>query len=71
MTKKTKKILKAITWRVIAAVTTFTVAMFVFEGCEGAMEKSTIVTAIETVIKLGLYYFHDSMWDKVEIKENL
>ncbi len=57
-------ILKAITWRIIATGTTFLLAYFIFSNseCEGVLEKSTLVAALELVIKLVIYYVHERAW---------
>lgn len=62
-----KSILKAISWRIIATSTTFTLAYTVFSstGCEGALEKSTLVALLEMSFKLVIYYFHERIWLKV------
>ncbi len=59
-----RSILKAITWRLIATGTTFTLAYLVFSNsdCEDVMEKSTIVAGLELVIKLVIYYLHERAW---------
>ncbi len=62
-----RSILKAISWRVIATLTTFTLAYTIFSGsgCEGALEKSSLVAALELVIKLFIYYFHERIWQTI------
>lgn len=62
-----KSILKAISWRIIATSTTFALAYTVFSstGCEGALEKSTIVALLEMSFKIVIYYFHERIWLKV------
>ncbi len=62
---KLRSFLKALSWRLIATGTTFTLAYFVFKDTEGAMQKSTIVAAMELVLKLGLYYMHERGWQKL------
>ncbi len=59
-----RSILKAITWRLIATGTTFTLAYLVFSNsdCDDVMEKSTIVAGLELVIKLVIYYLHERAW---------
>ncbi len=61
---RTRSILKAITWRLIATGTTFTLAYLVFStsDCEDVMEKSSIVAGLELVIKLVIYYVHERVW---------
>lgn len=60
----TRSILKAVTWRVLASGTTFLLAYFIFSAadCEDVLEKSTIVAALEAVIKIVIYYFHERAW---------
>jgi uncharacterized membrane protein len=64
---KLRSILKAITWRVIATGTTFTLAYTIFSGsgCEDALQKSSLVAGLELVIKLVIYYFHERIWQSI------
>lgn len=64
---KWRSVLKAITWRMIATGTTFTLAYLVFResGCEDVLEKSTIVAGLELVLKLIIYYLHERAWQRV------
>lgn len=55
---------KTITWRVIASFTTFVIAYFFFRDDPLATEKATGVALTESVIKMGLYYFHERLWYK-------
>ena len=55
---------KTITWRVIASLTTFAIAMLFFRDDPNAAEKATGVALTESVIKMGLYYFHERIWYK-------
>ncbi|MEL6862973.1 MAG: DUF2061 domain-containing protein [Bacteroidota bacterium] len=59
-----RSILKAITWRFLATGTTFTLAYLIFSQaeCDDVLEKSTIVAALEAVIKIVIYYFHERAW---------
>ena len=61
---KLRSILKAITWRVIATGTTFTLAYTIFSttDCEDALQKSTIVAGLELIIKIVIYYLHERAW---------
>jgi uncharacterized membrane protein len=62
-----RSILKAVSWRVIATTTTFTLAYTIFSGsgCEDALEKSGLVAGLELGIKLVIYYFHERMWQVI------
>jgi len=61
---RTRSILKAISWRVIASATTFTLAYLIFSNseCEDVLEKSSMVAVAESLIKLVIYYFHERAW---------
>lgn len=56
--------MKAISWRIIASTTTFLLAYLIFSGsnCEDVLEKSTIVAALEAIIKIIIYYGHERAW---------
>lgn len=64
ITSKKRHILKTITWRIIASTTTFIIAYFFFRDDPYATEKATGVALTESVIKMGLYYFHERAWYK-------
>jgi len=61
---RTRSILKAISWRVIASATTFTLAYLIFSNseCDDVLEKSSMVAVAESIIKLVIYYFHERAW---------
>ncbi len=65
---RARSILKAITWRLIATLTTFTIAYLIFSSdakCDDALTKSTYVAGIELFLKLAIYYFHERLWQMV------
>lgn len=64
---KWRSVLKAITWRIIATGTTFTLAYLVFResGCEDVLQKSTLVAGLELCLKLVIYYLHERAWQRV------
>ena len=60
-TEQTKRsVLKTITWRIIASLTTFALAYLFF----GDISKATGLMAVEIVLKMALYYFHERVWFK-------
>jgi uncharacterized membrane protein len=63
----TRSIFKAITWRLIASATTFTLAYAIFSqtDCDDVLEKSTLVAGLELVLKLVIYYVHERAWQMV------
>ena len=56
-----RSILKAFTWRVVASITTISVAYFV----TGDISTAGIVGIFDFFIKLLLYYFHERIWQLV------
>ncbi len=57
-----KSIAKAITWRVIASGTTFTLAMLFFGDDPQATQKATGIALIESVVKMVFYFLHERAW---------
>ncbi len=53
---------KAVTWRLIASATTFSLALFFFQDDAEAVQKATSVAIAESILKMGLYYFHERAW---------
>jgi uncharacterized membrane protein len=61
---KKRHIAKTITWRIIASLTTFTLAYLFFKDDQSAIEKASGVAITEAAIKMLLYYFHERAWYK-------
>ena len=57
-----RHVAKAVTWRVIASGTTFLLAWFFFQDDVQAVQKATSIAIAESVLKMGLYYFHERAW---------
>ena len=53
-----RSILKAISWRIVATLTTGTIAYFV----TGNIEIAVTIGGTEVVLKIFLYYFHERAW---------
>ncbi len=62
MTKKKKTLLKTITWRLTATLTTM-ILVFLLSG---EMKIAGTIAIFEVSIKMAIYYFHERAWDKVE-----
>jgi adenylylsulfate kinase len=56
-----RSIAKALTWRVIATLTTASIA-YIFSDLDTAIK----VGAFDVVIKLAFYYLHERGWGMVE-----
>ena len=53
--------MKALSWRVIATLVTFTVAWLV----TGQLKFAAEIGLADTIIKLGAYYLHERTWMRV------
>ena len=62
VSSRVRHLFKTITWRVIASVTTFLLALFFFNEDPQAMEKATWIALTETVLKMLFYYLHERAW---------
>ena len=54
----TRSILKGISWRIIATLTTISIAFLITGKLDFALE----IGGIEVVAKIALYYFHERLW---------
>ncbi len=63
MESHTRSIVKTLTWRVIATLVTMSVAWIVLGQVTHALE----IGLLDTLIKLGAYYGHERIWDRVKI----
>ncbi len=57
-----RSIMKAITWRAGGTVVTFAVAWIFTQDFELAAQ----IGALDTVIKIGAFYFHERLWIHVK-----
>lgn len=57
-----RHLMKTITWRVIASLTTFIIAFIIFREDSNAMEKATGIAIIESILKMLFYYLHERAW---------
>jgi len=58
MESHSRSIIKALSWRFVATLITFTVAWVITKELKFAAE----IGLADTVIKLGAYYFHERTW---------
>jgi len=59
-----RHLLKTVTWRGIASLTTFLLTLLFFKDVPDASEKAAGVMLIETLLKMGGYYLHERAWHK-------
>lgn len=62
MDSRKRSLAKTISWRVIASFTTFLLALIFFSDHADATEKATWIAAIEAVLKMLFYYYHERAW---------
>jgi uncharacterized membrane protein len=55
-----RHIAKTITWRIVASITTFSLVYLFTRD----LNKATWLMALEMVLKLLLYYYHERVWFK-------
>jgi len=57
----TRSVVKGISWRVVATTTTIIIVYVFFDRLDLAIAAGMI----ETVLKIGLYWFHERVWQKI------
>ena len=57
-----RSILKAVTWRLGGTVVTFAVAWFI----TGDVSLAAGIGFLDTAIKIGAFYFHERMWNRLQ-----
>ncbi len=57
-----RHIAKTITWRVLASLTTFIIALIFFREDPDATQKATGVAIVEAILKMVFYYLHERVW---------
>ena len=56
-----RSVVKTITWRILATSITFSVAFIL----TGELEKAAEIGILDTLIKLGVYYSHERLWNRL------
>ena len=59
-----RSISKAISWRVLASLTTFVIFYFT-AGKKIAIEIITAAVGVEVISKMIIYYFHERLWTNI------
>jgi len=59
-----RSLAKAISWRLIASLTTFIIFYFTAGG-KVALEVITAAVGIELVSKMAIYYLHERLWANI------
>lgn len=58
-----KKLLKSLTWRLTASLTTLTIVYII----SGQIKIAGIITLVESSIKMFIFYLHETAWEKIEL----
>lgn len=58
-----RSIIKAISWRVLATLTTTAIVL----GLTGRLDTAALVGSIEIVLKLIIYYIHERVWQMIPV----
>ena len=58
-----RSVLKALSWRVLATLTTIAIAYFIVGDVKVALK----IGAVEVVAKMLIYYLHERAWAKVPL----
>lgn len=66
----TRSVLKAISWRLIASGATFIISFVIFHQYtektnSEILETASIITVVDIIAKLVLYYLHERLWTNV------
>lgn len=59
---RTRSIVKAVSWRIIATATTIVAAWFVTKDIEVALG----IGGIDALAKMVIYYFHERGWGSIQ-----
>ena len=58
-----RSVLKAVSWRVLATLTTIVIAYIIIGDISNALK----IGAVEVVAKMLIYYFHERAWAQVPL----
>lgn len=66
----TRSVFKAISWRFVASGSTFIISFVIFTQATSTAFKDvlgavSIITLIDMITKLFLYYFHERLWTNI------
>tara|TARA_Y100000588_G_C13575772_1_gene636573 strand:+ start:332 stop:589 length:258 start_codon:yes stop_codon:yes gene_type:complete len=62
-----RSLLKGLSWRVLATLTTVVVAYFILRERENAVREALSIGAVEFFAKLGIYYAHERVWQRIPV----
>ena len=60
--KTSRSILKSISWRILGTIDTIIISFLI----TGTLQFALQIGAVELVTKMGLYFFHERLWNKIK-----
>jgi uncharacterized membrane protein len=65
-----RSLAKAVSWRLIASLTTFLITFVIFRQrisgpYKEILEASGLVLLFDVIIKIGIYYLHERLWTNI------
>lgn len=60
--KSYRSLIKAISWRVTGTIDTFVLTFII----TGQLKFAITVSGVEVITKIGLYYLHERVWNKIK-----
>jgi len=60
---RTRSLLKGVTWRILATLTTVIIAWFITDDVAAALQ----IGFIEVLAKIAIYYVHERAWARVKL----
>ncbi len=64
--RKIRSLAKGFSWRIIATLTTFLLAVVIFHEDPNVLLKAGTVAGLEFLLKLIIYYLHERIWLSVK-----
>lgn len=61
--KHYRSLIKAISWRLTGSVDTMIISFLI----TGRLKWALTISGVELFTKVGLYYLHERIWDKISI----
>lgn len=62
-----RSLLKGLSWRVLATLTTVLVAYFILRDRPNAIGEALTIGGVEFFAKLGIYYAHERLWQRIPV----
>jgi len=61
--KKYRSFIKAVSWRILATITTVSISYLITHS----MKFATSIGVLEIITKIILFYFHERVWQRLSI----